>query len=74
MNEQSKSGTRGDCFCGGAGPRYTQKVRDIQSNVTAEHFRNAGAEFLKGIRTILDLGIDRLTRDPNVRGASVNVD
>ena len=73
-NEQSQSAPKSDCFCDGAGPRFTHKAREMRANVTAEHFRNAGVEFLKGIRTILDLGIDRLARDPNMRGTTVNVD
>ncbi len=74
MNEQSQSNTQGDCFCGGAGPRFTRKSREFGSNLTAEHFRKAGVEILKGFRTILDAGIDRLSRDPNVHGATVNVE
>ncbi len=76
MNEQSQSqsSAQGDCFCGGAGPRFTARAREVRMNATAEHFRNAGVEILKGLRTILDTGIDRLTRDPNARGTTVNVD
>ncbi len=73
-NEQSQSAPRSECFCDGAGPRFTHKAREMRANVTAEHFRNAGVEILKGIRTILDAGIDRLGRDPNLRGTTVNVD
>jgi hypothetical protein len=74
QNEKSEPGMKSDCFCDGAGPRFTHKAREMRSNITAEHFRNAGVEILKGIRSVLDLGIDRLTRDPDLRGASIHVD
>ncbi len=73
-NEQTQAGAKSDCFCDGAGPRFTHKAREMRANVTAEHFRNAGVDFLKGIRSLLDLGIDRLSREPNLRGSTVNVD
>jgi hypothetical protein len=70
MNDQPRS----DCFCHGAGPRITQKTREFRTKTCAEHFRTAGVEFLKGIRTIVDLGIDHLAHEAETRGASINVE
>ena len=76
MNEQSQTGsqTQQDCFCGGAGPKFTHKVNEFRSKATAEHFRNSGVEFLKGIRSIVDAGIDYLSHNSQTRGTTVNVE
>ena len=71
MNEQSQ---QHECFCGGAGPRFTHKVNEFRSKATAEHFRNSGVEFLKGIRSVLDAGIDYLAHGDQPKGTTVNVD
>ncbi len=70
MNEQPKS----DCFCHGAGPRLTEKAREFRAKTSAQHFRNAGIEFLRGVRTVVDLGIERLSHDTQTRGTTVNVE
>lgn len=74
MNDESQNAPPADCFCHGAGPRFTHKARACQAQCSAEHFRKAGLEFLKGVRTILDLGIERLSNEPQARGATVNVE
>lgn len=73
MDEKTE-GAQHECFCHGAGPRFTRQARDFDPNRTAEHFRNAAAEVLKGFRTLLDSGIDYLARNPSARGTTVNVD
>jgi hypothetical protein len=74
MNDQSQSGPQADCFCRGAGPRFTTKARACQAQCSIEHFRTAGIEILKGIRNLVDLGIDRLAQEPQARGTTVNVE
>jgi hypothetical protein len=72
MDEQNES-TKSDCFCHGAGPRFTHKAREFDPSKTGEHFRSAAVEVLKGFRTILDTGIDYLSRS-GARGTTVNVE
>jgi hypothetical protein len=74
MDDQSQTKPQADCFCHGAGPRFTHNMRECQAKCSVEHFRKSGVEFLKGLRTLLDLGIDRLSDQPQARGASINVD
>jgi len=73
MSDETQSAAH-DCFCRGAGPRFTQKVEEVRSRATAAHFRQAGVEFLKGVRSVLDLGIERLSKEPGIRGTSVTVE
>jgi hypothetical protein len=72
MDEHSQ--TKSDCFCHGAGPRFTHKAREFDPSRTGEHFRTAAVEVLKGFRTILDTGIEYLSRNPSARGTAVNVE
>jgi hypothetical protein len=77
-NEETKAGEQPpketcDCFCMGVGPRVTDAVR-VKSTKTREHFRNARVEFLKGLRTILDERIDRLSRHGRQKGTTVPVE
>jgi hypothetical protein len=54
---------------GGHGPGcfFCQTVRPLLertwSDATRDHFRNSRVEFLKGIRSLLDARIARLSRD-----------
>lgn len=73
MDEQNQS-AQSDCFCKGAGPRFTNKAREFDPSRTAEHFKTAAVEVLKGFRTILDTGIEYLSRNPSARGTTVNVE
>jgi hypothetical protein len=73
MDEQTQN-AQSDCFCNGAGPRFTHTVRDFSPAQAADHFRNAAVEVLKGVRHIVDNGIDYLSRNPNTRGTTVNVE
>ena len=44
------------------------------SESTNDHFRNSRVEFLKGLRSLLDARIERLTRHAEAKGTSVPVD
>ncbi|HWQ54608.1 MAG TPA: hypothetical protein VN442_13065 [Bryobacteraceae bacterium] len=48
-------------------------LRNIWSENTRGHFRNSRIEFLKGVRSIIDDRIDRLSRK-EARGTNVVVD
>jgi predicted amidohydrolase len=43
------------------------------SDATRDHFRTSRVEFLKGIRSLLDARIDRLSREPK-KGTHVTVE
>lgn len=60
MDETQK--TRCDCFCHGAGPQATSAFQHLWSQATRNHFRNSRVEFLKGIRSLIDERISRLSR------------
>jgi hypothetical protein len=60
--KQTTTETRSDCFCHGAGPQATHAFRRLWSEATHEHFRNSRVEFLKGIRSLIDERIGRLSR------------
>jgi hypothetical protein len=44
------------------------------SKVTRDHFRNSRIEFLKGLRSLIDERIERLSRHAEPKGTSVPVD
>lgn len=48
-------------------------MRNIWSDATRDHFRNSRVEFLKGIRSILDSRIERLSHEER-RGTTVPVE
>jgi hypothetical protein len=48
-------------------------MRNIWSEATRDHFRNSRVEFLKGIRSILDSRIERLSHEER-RGTTVPVE
>jgi hypothetical protein len=73
MDEQNQS-AQSDCFCHGAGPRFTNKAREFHPGHAAEHFRTAAVEVLKGVRHLLDTGISYLSHEPGARGTTVNVE
>lgn len=64
-NEQSQSGTQarqGGCILCDIGDEVSRAFQNLWPEGTREHFRNSRIEFLKGIRSILDARIDRLSR------------
>jgi hypothetical protein len=71
MNEESK--THEGCFCHGAGPRVSDALRGARSQATKEHFHTSRVEFWKGVRTLIDEHIDRLSRHKD-KGTTVPVE
>jgi len=74
MNEEAKTGdARQGCFCTGAGPQVTQMFRNMWSGRTNDHFRNSRIEFLKGLRSLIDDRIERISRQES-KGTHVTVE
>lgn len=62
------------CVCLGKGPAFSQMLRMmIPSDAAGEHFRNAGLEFLKGFRELLDQRIQSLSQKQS-KGTKLNVE
>ena len=60
-------------FCTVAGPQLSAMFEHCWPEPTQEHFRNARIEVLKGIRSMLDARIDRLSQHAQ-KGAKVTVE
>ncbi len=77
MSEQEQARTAESeerCFCEGTGPSFSKFARSFgPPESVQQHFRNARIEFLKGIREMIDLKIDRLSRTER-RGTKVTVE
>ena len=72
QEQMPKSGPR--CACGGKGPAVSQLLDAmLPSEAVSEHFRNAGLEFLKGFRELLDQSIHSLGQKQN-KGTKLNVE
>jgi len=71
MNEQQK--TDGGCFCGGAGPRFSDAFRHCWSEATRDHFHTSRVEFWKGLRSLIDEHIERMSRAQK-KGSTVPVE
>ena len=76
MSEEKTAGSAscGDCFCGGAGPAFSDFLRRMGPPEGArKHFDSARVEFLKGLRALIDARIEHLsTRDE--KGTKVAVE
>jgi hypothetical protein len=59
--------------CGGSGPHFSHLFENCVSEATREHFRASRVEFWKGIRSIIDHHIDRMSRTQQ-KGSTVPVD
>ena len=70
MSEERKSE---GCFCGGAGPRVSDAFRNCWSEGTKEHFRASRMDFWKGLRSLVDEHIERMSRSQQ-KGSTVPVD
>jgi predicted Fe-Mo cluster-binding NifX family protein len=58
-------------MCGGKGPALSQLIQAmLPPEAASEHFRNAGIEFLKGFRELIDQRIDSLQRKPTATASS----
>jgi hypothetical protein len=60
--KQSTAHAHGCVFCGVVGPQIEAMLDRCWPEKTQEHFRNARVEVLKGIRTLVDARIDRLSK------------
>jgi hypothetical protein len=60
-------------FCTVAGPQIEAMLSHCWPEKTQEHFRNARVEVLKGIRTLLDARIERLSQHSQ-KGTKVTVE
>jgi hypothetical protein len=66
---ESDHAAEGCYFCDVARPF----LRDLWSNTTRTHFRNSRVEFWRGIRSLIDERIDRLSRHEQ-KGQRVTVE
>ena len=72
--EQARTSGTGQCVCGGAGPMLTDFLERLgPSSRVREHFDQARIEFLKGLRTMIDERIEKLSQKPD-RGTKVTVE
>ena len=60
-------------FCTVAGPQIEAMINLCWPKETQEHFRTARIEVLKGIRSLLDARIERLSEHP-AHGTKVSVE
>lgn len=71
--EETRSGCDA-CFCGGAGPAFSEFVRKLGPPEGAKrHFDAARVEFLKGLRALIDARIESLSRS-ETKGTTVPVE
>ena len=70
MSEEQKAE---GCFCHGAGPHFSQMFRTCVSEATREHFHTSRVEFWKGVRSLIDQHIERMSRTQQ-KGSTVPVD
>jgi hypothetical protein len=71
--KQTTQPPHGCFFCEVAGPQLEALFDRCWPGPTQEHFRNARIEVLKGIRSMLDARIDRLSQ-PARKGTKVTVE
>lgn len=74
MDEQQTHAHAPGCFfCSVAAPQMQAFLDRMWPEGTREHFRNARIECLKGVRSIIDARIDRLSRQ-HQKGTTVPVE
>jgi len=72
--EPEEANSPQECVCLGKGPAFSQMLRKMMpSDAAGEHFKNAGLEFLKGFRELLDQRIQSLSQKEN-KGTKFNVE
>jgi hypothetical protein len=71
MSDEQK--TSEGCFCCGAGPRVSDMFRSCWSEATKDHFRTSRVEFWKGMRSLIDEHIARMSSTKQ-KGSTVPVD
>ena len=74
MTDEKRQYENPGCFCRGFGPQATAFAEHLWSQATRDHFRNSRVEFLKGLRSLIDEKIERLSRRGEPKGTSVPVD
>lgn len=74
MSEEKPGCEHVRCFCCGLGPQATAFVEDLWGKATQDHFRNSRIEFLKGLRSLIDERIEKLSRPAHPKGATVPVE
>ena len=60
-------------FCAVAGPQLEAMFEHVWPETTREHFKSSRVEFLKGVRSMLDDRIARLSEHPR-KGTKVAVE
>jgi hypothetical protein len=76
MDEQQSAPhqhSAGCFFCDVAAPQIQAFMDHVWPKNTREHFRNARIEMLKGMRSILDARIERLSQH-SPKGAKITVE
>ena len=74
MSDEKQHYENPGCFCRGFGPQATAFAEHLWSKATHDHFRNSRVEFLKGLRSLIDDRIEKLSRHAETKGTSVPVD
>ena len=71
---EEKTHTHAGCvFCNVIGPQVEAFFEHVWPETTQEHFRNSRIEALKGIRSLLDARIERLSKQAP-KGTKVTVE
>lgn len=74
MDEKTTAQPQAGCFfCNVAAPQISAILEHVWPEATHEHFHNARVEVLKGIRSLLDARIERLSQHP-AKGTKVSVE
>lgn len=74
MDEKQTTAMPHGCFfCTVAAPQLEAMFSHLWPEQTHEHFRNARIEVLKGMRSLLDARIERLSQNPK-KGTKVTVE
>ena len=71
--KQTTAQPHGCFFCTVAGPQIEAILDHVWPEPTQEHFRTARIEMLKGIRSLLDARIERLSQHA-AKGTKVTVE
>ena len=74
MDEKQTAGHAEGCvFCNVIGPQLDALMDHVWPEGTREHFRNARVEVLKGMRSMIDARIERLSQQEK-KGHKVTVE
>jgi hypothetical protein len=73
QTKQAPNQPHGCVFCDVIGPQLDAMMDHIWPEGTREHFRNARVEMLKGVRSIIDARIERMSQHEK-KGHKVTVE